>query len=82
MRGISICEIKSTTESTTEIPLCLHPSGMNQIIYSQKEERNFIAATEAPKILKDMQDRFLAGFLCAGLTRSGCQRQAASDRPP
>ncbi|MGZ6238015.1 MAG: hypothetical protein ACXWMJ_11955 [Syntrophales bacterium] len=31
----------------------------NEIIFSHKDERNFIAATEAPKILKDMQDRFL-----------------------
>jgi hypothetical protein len=31
----------------------------DEIIFSQKNERNFIAATEAPKILKDMQDRFL-----------------------
>ena len=27
----------------------------DEIIFSQKNERNFIAATEAPKILKDMQ---------------------------
>ncbi len=32
----------------------------DEIIFSHKNERNFIAATEAPKILKDMQDRFLA----------------------
>jgi hypothetical protein len=31
----------------------------NEIIFSHKDERNFISATEAPKILKDMQDRFL-----------------------
>ena len=31
----------------------------DEIIFSQKNERNFIAATEAPIILKDMQDRFL-----------------------
>ncbi len=31
----------------------------DEIIFSHKDERNFIAATEAPKILKDMQDRFL-----------------------
>lgn len=31
----------------------------DEIIFSQKDERNFIAATEAPKILKDMQNRFL-----------------------
>jgi hypothetical protein len=32
----------------------------DEIIFSHKNERNFIAATEAPKILKDMQERFLA----------------------
>jgi hypothetical protein len=32
----------------------------DEIIFSHKDERNFIAATEAPKNLKDMQDRFLA----------------------
>ena len=31
----------------------------DEIIFSQKNERNFIAATEAPKILQDMQDSFL-----------------------
>ncbi|MEN6318642.1 MAG: hypothetical protein ABFD82_07800 [Syntrophaceae bacterium] len=31
----------------------------DEIIFSHKDERNFIAATEAPKILKDMQNRFL-----------------------
>jgi hypothetical protein len=31
----------------------------DEIIFSHKDERNFIAATEAPKILKDMKDRFL-----------------------
>ena len=31
----------------------------DEIVFSHKDERNFIAATEAPKILKDMQDRFL-----------------------
>ena len=31
----------------------------DEIIFSHKDERNFISATEAPKILKDMQDRFL-----------------------
>ena len=31
----------------------------DEIIFSQKNERNFIAATEAPKILKNMQDSFL-----------------------
>jgi hypothetical protein len=31
----------------------------DEIIFSQKNERNFIAATEAPKILKDMQASFL-----------------------
>jgi hypothetical protein len=31
----------------------------DKIIFSHKNERNFIAATEAPKILKEMQDRFL-----------------------
>jgi len=31
----------------------------DEIIFSQKNERNFIAATEAPIILKDMQDSFL-----------------------
>ena len=30
-----------------------------EIIFSQKDERNFIAITEAPQILKNMQDRFL-----------------------
>ena len=30
----------------------------DEIIFSHKDERNFIAATEASKILKDMQDRF------------------------
>jgi hypothetical protein len=31
----------------------------DETVFSHKDERNFIAATEAPKILKDMQDRFL-----------------------
>src|SRR5271157_3692203 len=31
----------------------------DEIVFSHKDERNFIAATEAPKILKDMQGRFL-----------------------
>ena len=31
----------------------------DEIIFSHKDERNFIAATEAPKILKNMQGRFL-----------------------
>jgi hypothetical protein len=31
----------------------------DEIIFSQKNERNFIAAMEAPKILQDMQDSFL-----------------------
>ena len=31
-----------------------------EITFSQKEERNFIAASEAPGLLKDMQDRILA----------------------
>jgi hypothetical protein len=31
----------------------------DEIIFSQKNERNFIAATEAPIILKDIQDSFL-----------------------
>jgi hypothetical protein len=31
----------------------------DEIVFSQKNERNFIAATEAPKILKDMQASFL-----------------------
>ena len=31
----------------------------DEIIFSQKTERNFIAATEAPKILQDMQASFL-----------------------
>jgi len=31
-----------------------------EIIFSQKEERNFIAASEAPGLLQDMQDRILA----------------------
>jgi hypothetical protein len=33
---------------------------VDEIIFSHKDEHNFIAATEASKILKDMQDRFLA----------------------
>jgi hypothetical protein len=31
----------------------------DEIIFSHKDERNFISATEAPKILKHMQDRIL-----------------------
>ncbi len=31
----------------------------DEIVFSQKDERNFISAEEAPKMLKDMQDRFL-----------------------
>jgi len=31
----------------------------DEIIFSHKNERNFIAATEAPKILQEMQERFL-----------------------
>jgi hypothetical protein len=31
----------------------------DEIIFSHKNERNFIAATEAPKILKNLQDSFL-----------------------
>ena len=31
----------------------------DEIIFSQKNERNFIAATEAPQILKNMQNSFL-----------------------
>jgi len=31
----------------------------DETIFSHKDERNFISATEAPKILKDMQNRFL-----------------------
>jgi len=31
-----------------------------EIIFSQEEARNFIAASEAPALLKDMQDRILA----------------------
>jgi hypothetical protein len=31
-----------------------------EIIFSHREERNFIAASEAPALLKDMQDRLLA----------------------
>ena len=31
----------------------------DEIMFFQKNERNFIAATEAPIILKDMQDSFL-----------------------
>jgi hypothetical protein len=31
-----------------------------EIIFSQKEERNFIAALEAPALLQDMQNRVLA----------------------
>jgi hypothetical protein len=32
----------------------------DEIIFSRKEEHNFIAATERPILLKDMQDRVLA----------------------
>jgi hypothetical protein len=31
-----------------------------EIIFSQRQERNFIAASEAPALLQDMQDRVLA----------------------
>jgi len=31
----------------------------NEITFSHKDERNFVAATEAPEILKNMQYRFL-----------------------
>jgi hypothetical protein len=31
----------------------------DEIIFSHKDERNFISSTEAPKILKETQDRFL-----------------------
>jgi hypothetical protein len=31
-----------------------------EIIFSQRQERNFIAASEAPSLIKDMQDRILA----------------------
>jgi hypothetical protein len=31
-----------------------------EIIFSQSQERNFIAASEAPALLQDMQDRILA----------------------
>ncbi len=31
-----------------------------EIIFSQRQERNFIAASEAPAVLEDMQDRILA----------------------
>jgi hypothetical protein len=31
-----------------------------EITFSRKEERNFIAASEAPALLQDMQDRMLA----------------------
>ena len=31
-----------------------------EIIFSQQEARNFIAASEAPALLQDMQDRILA----------------------
>ena len=30
-----------------------------EVVFSRKDVRNFIAATEAPVVLKDMQDRFL-----------------------
>ena len=30
-----------------------------EIIFSQRQERNFIAASEAPALLQDMQDRML-----------------------
>lgn len=32
----------------------------NEIIFSRKEERNFISTTEMPNLIKDMQDRVLA----------------------
>ena len=32
----------------------------DEIIFSQKEERNFIAASELPGLLQEMQDRMLA----------------------
>ena len=31
-----------------------------ELVFSRREERNFIAASEAPAVLKDMQDRILA----------------------
>ncbi len=31
-----------------------------ELIFSRQEERNFIAASEAPAVLKDMQERLLA----------------------
>lgn len=31
-----------------------------EIVFSQRQERNFIAASEAPALLQDMQDRILA----------------------
>ena len=31
-----------------------------EIIFSQRQERNFIAASEAPALLRDMHDRMLA----------------------
>jgi len=31
-----------------------------EIIFSQRQERNFIAASDAPALLQDMQDRILA----------------------
>jgi hypothetical protein len=31
-----------------------------EIIFSQRQERNFIAASEAPALLQEMQDRILA----------------------
>ncbi len=31
-----------------------------EVIFSQREERNFIAASEVPSVLKDMRDRMIA----------------------
>lgn len=32
----------------------------DEVIFSRREERNFIAASEVPSVLKDMQDRMIA----------------------
>jgi hypothetical protein len=39
--------------------VCLEALG-EEIIFSQRQERNFIAASSAPALLQDMQDRILA----------------------
>jgi hypothetical protein len=32
----------------------------DKVIFSQEDERNFIAASQAPGVLKDMQERFMS----------------------